>query len=67
MVFETIDDAVSTITSKFASSPEATSAEQDSFECFDCGAEFNSRRDKENARCPDCGGIPTPDTTETDP
>jgi len=66
MVLETIDGAVSTITSKFASSPEETNDDLDYFECFDCGTEFRSTKDKQDARCPECGGIPAPDMTETD-
>jgi len=63
MVLETIDSAVSKITSAFGSSTDA--AEDDSlhqYQCFDCGMDFKSSKDKEQARCPDCGGIPAPDT-----
>jgi predicted Zn-ribbon and HTH transcriptional regulator len=63
MVFEAIDKAANKITSIFGSGTE--SAESDGlhqYQCFDCGMDFKSRKGKEHARCPDCGGVPAPDT-----
>jgi len=31
------------------------------YECNDCGGTFESDRTKQDARCPDCGGIPSPE------
>jgi len=31
------------------------------YECFDCSTEFNSTKTKEDASCPECGGIPRPE------
>ena len=63
MVLETIDRAVSKITSVFGASTGTVDSDVvHQYQCFECGMDFKSTKEKEDARCPDCGGIPAPDT-----